>query len=313
MADGQWRTPEDVAHATHTHGRYVHEWLAAQAASGYAEYDPATGRFRLNPVQAMALAGRDSVFDAPSGLSVASAVLADVGVIADAFASGRGLSLADHHPDLRTGTLRFFRGNYLAHLVPHWLPALDGVEAKLSRGIDVADIGCGGGATTILMAQEYPASTFVGFDSDEASIALANQAAARAGLGERCRFDVATAKAYPGSGYGLVTTFDALHDMGDPAGAARHVLETLDRDGTWMIVEPFAHDRLEENLTPIGRVFYSASTAICLPMSRSQEVDAGLGAQAGEGRIREVVTAGGFTRFRRAAETPVNLIFEARR
>lgn len=312
MADSEWRTPEQVAEATGTHGRYVREWLAAQAASGYAEYDPTTRRFRLNPVQALAMTGRDRIFDAPGGLLVPGTLIAELDVIAKAFASGQGVPWGDHHPDLAEGTLRFFRGNYLTNLVPAWLPALDGVEDKLRAGVSVADIGCGGGGSTILMAQAYPASTFVGFDSHEPSIAMANEAAAEAGVADRCRFEVATAKEYRGSGYALVTVFDALHDMGDPTGAAAHVLETLDRDGTWMIVEPFAHDRLEDNLNPFGRVFYSASTLMCLPVSRSQEVDAALGAQAGEARLREVVAAGGFTRIRRAAETPFNMVLEAR-
>ncbi len=312
MADSQWHTPQQVAEATQTHARYVREWLAAQAASGYAEYDPATGSFRLTAIQALALIGKEHLFDAPAGLLAAASVLADVDVIADAFQTGRGLAWGDHHPDLTEATLRFFRGNYVMNLVPNWIPALDEVEERLLEGISVADIGCGGGASTVLMAQAYPASTFIGFDSHERSIVLANQAAVNAGVADRCRFEVATAKDYPGSDYGLVTVFDALHDMGDPVGAAARVLQTLEPNGTWMIVEPFAHDRLEDNLNPIGRVFYSASTTICLPMSRSQEVDAALGGQAGEARIRQVVTAAGFTRFRRATATPANLVFEAR-
>ncbi|MBW3561351.1 MAG: class I SAM-dependent methyltransferase [Actinobacteria bacterium] len=312
MDDSDWHTPEQIAEATDTHARYVHEWLAAQAASSFAEYDPATGRFRLTPVQALALTGRHGIFDAPAGLLAAASVIADVDLLCDAFTTGRGLAWGDRHPDLTEATLRFFRGNYATHLVPDWIPALDGVEDQLRQGTRVADIGCGGGASTILMAQAYPASQFIGFDSHGGSIDLAKQAAAEAGVADRCRFETATAKEYTGSGYGLVTVFDALHDMGDPTGAAAHVLDTLTADGTWMIVEPFAHDRLEDNLTPIGRIFYSASTTMCLPMSRSQEVDAALGGQAGETRIREVVTAAGFTRFRRAAETGINLIFEAR-
>jgi SAM-dependent methyltransferase len=312
MDDSDWYTPEQVAEATGTHARYVREWLAAQAASGFAEYDPPTGRFRLTPVQALVLTGRNGIFDAPAGLLAAASVLADVDLLCDAFTTGRGLAWADHHPDLTEGTLRFFRGNYATHLIADWLPALDGVEDRLHQGVRVADIACGGGATTILMAQAYPASEFTGFDSHDRSIDLARKAAAGAGVADRCRFETATAKDYPGSGYDLVTVFDALHDVGDPTGAAAHVLDTLTTDGAFMVVEPFAHDRLEDNLTPIGRIFYSASTTVCLPMSRSQEVDAALGAQAGESRIREVVTAAGFTRFRRAAETGVNLVFEAR-
>ncbi len=313
MADSSWQGPEQVAEKTATDVRYVREWLYAQAASGYAEYDAASGRFRLSPEQAMALTQELGPFFAPGGLQAAASTLADVGVISDAFRSGRGVAWSEHHPELTEGTLRFFRTNYIANLTRSWLPALDGVDDRLRAGTMVADIACGGGGSTIVMAQAFPASSFVGFDSDERSIALARTSAVAAGVEGRCRFEVAAAKDYPGSDYGLVTVFDALHDMGDPVGAAAHVLETLAPDGTWMIVEPFAHDRPEHNFNPVGRIFYSASTTICLPLSRSQEVDAGLGAQAGEERIREVVTAGGFSRFRCAATTPFNLVFEARR
>ena len=288
------------------------EWLSAQAASGYAEYNAASGRFRLTPEQAFALTSEDNPLFAPGGIQVAASTLADVGLVADAFRTGRGVGWGEHHPDLFEGTLRFFRPNYIGNLTQRWLPALDGVEDKLKAGTTVADIACGAGASTIIMARAYPASSFLGFDYHEESIAMARKSAAAAGVAERCTFEVATAKEYPGSGYGLVTVFDALHDIGDPTGVAAHVLQTLAPDGAWMIVEPFANDRLEDNLTPVGRIFYSASTTICLPVSRSQEVDAGLGAQAGEARMRQVVTAGGFTSFRRVAETPFNLVFEAR-
>ncbi len=312
MADCRWRVPEQLAERTRTDLRYVREWLAAQAASGYAEYDAASGRFRLTPEQAFALTSEDNALFAPGGVQVAASTLADVGLVAGAFRTGRGVAWGEHHPDLFEGTLRFFRPNYVANLTERWVPALDGVEEKLLAGTSVADIGCGAGASTIIMARTYTASEFVGFDYHEESIAMARRSAAAAGVSARCSFEVATAKDYPGTGYGLVTVFDALHDMGDPTGVAAHVLSTLAPDGTWMIVEPFAHDRLEDNLNPVGRIFYSASTTICLPVSRSQEVDAGLGAQAGEARLRQVVTAGGFTRFRRVAETPFNLVFEAR-
>lgn len=312
MSDSRWITPEQLAARTGTDLRYVREWLSAQAASGYADYDAASGRFRLGPEQALALTSEDNPFFAPGGLQAAASTLADLGLISDAFRSGRGVAWGDHHPDLMEGTLRFFRTNYLAHLTQYWLPALDGVEDKLRAGTTVGDIGCGGGASTIIMAKAFPASSFFGFDYHEESIAKARKSAAEADVTDRCTFEVATAKDYPGTHYGLVTVFDALHDMGDPTGAAAHVLDTLAPDGTWMIVEPFAHDSLEDNLNPVGRIFYSASTTICLPMSRAQEVDAGLGAQAGETRLRRVVTAGGFTRFRRVAQTPFNLVFEAR-
>ena len=312
MADSHWYAPDQVAEAAGTDPPYVREWLAAQAASGYVDYDPDSGRFRLNPEQALALTSEDNPMFAPAGLQAAAALIADVDLVADAFRTGRGLAWGQHHPDLTRATMRFFRTNYLANLTQYWLPALDGVEDKLRAGTTVADIGCGGGASTIIMAKAFPASRFFGFDYDEASIALAREAAAEAGVTDRCAFDTATAKQYPGSGYGLVTVFDALHDMGDPTGVAAHVLDTLDAHGTFMIVEPFAGDVLEDNLTPVGRIFYAASTTICLPTSRDQEVDAGLGAQAGQARLREVITAGGFTRFRRAAQTPFNLILEAR-
>jgi 2-polyprenyl-3-methyl-5-hydroxy-6-metoxy-1,4-benzoquinol methylase len=296
MADCHWLTAEELAERTGTHLRYVREWLAAQAASGYADYDPSSGRFRLTPEQAFALTSEENPLFAPGGLQVAASTLADVGVIADAFRRGRGVAWGEHHPDLVEGTLRFFRPNYIGNLTRHWVPALDGVEAKLRTGASVADIGCGCGPSTIIMARAYPASRFVGFDSHEGSIVKARQAAVDAGVAERCRFDVATAKDYEDGRYDLVTVFDALHDMGDPAGVAAHVRKTLAPEGTWMIVEPFAEDRLEDNLNPVGRIFYSASTTICLPVSRSQEVDAGLGAQAGEAKLRDVVGAGGTSR-----------------
>lgn len=312
MADSEWRTPAEIAEATNTHERYVREWLAAQAASGYAEYNPQTAEFRLTPVQALTLTGRGGIFDAPGGLLAAASVLADVETLSEAFASGRGLSWGEHHPDLTEATARFFSGNYRTHLIQDWIPALVGVEEKLRDGIKVADIGCGAGASTILLAKAFPSSTFLGIDYHAESIDLARESAVKAGLEDRCQFEVATGKDYPGSRYGLVTVFDALHDMGDPTGVAAHVRQTLADDGTWMIVEPFAHDRVEDNLNPVGRIFYSASTTICLPMSRSQEVDAALGAQAGEATIRDVVTAAGFSHFRRATESPINLVFEVR-
>jgi SAM-dependent methyltransferase len=312
MADCNWLTAEELADRTGTDARYVREWLAAQAASGYAEYDPTSDRFRLTPEQSFALTNEDNPVFAPGGLQIAASTLADVGLIAEAFRGGHGVGWGEHHHDLIEGTLRFFRPGYIGNLTQNWIPSLDGVEAKLRNGASVADIGCGCGASTIIMASAYPESRFVGFDNHEGSIVKARQAAADAGVADRCRFDVATAKDFEDGGYDLVTVFDALHDMGDPAGAAAHVRETLAPDGTWMIVEPFAEDRLEANLNPVGRIFYSASTTICVPVSRSQEVGAGLGAQAGEAKLREVITAGGFTRFERVAATPFNLVFEAR-
>jgi 2-polyprenyl-3-methyl-5-hydroxy-6-metoxy-1,4-benzoquinol methylase len=232
--------------------------------------------------------------------------------LAENFKSGAGLGWHEHHHSLFEGTERVFRPGYAANLVAAWIPSLEGVEAKLKNGARVADVGCGLGASTILMAKSYPKSEFVGFDYHEGSIESAKQRAKDAGVGPRIRFEVSSAKSYPGTGYDFVTFFDCLHDMGDPAGASAHVRSTLKSDGTWMIVEPFAGDKLEENLNPIGRAFYGASTLLCTPASLSQEVGLALGAQAGEKRLREVVTSGGFTKFRRANETPFNLVFEAR-
>jgi len=312
MADGRWVRPEELAEATGTHQRYVSEWLAAQAASGYAVYDAETSRFRLTPEQAFALTSEGNFLSVLGGLQLAAATIADIDLIVNAFRTGFGVGWGEHDPDLVEGTLRFFRSTYATNLVQGWIPALDGMEAKLRGGARVADLGCGCGATTILMARAYPESSFIGFDYHAGSIARARQDAATAGVEDRCCFEVATGKDFPGRDYDLVTMFDALHDVGDPTGVAAHVLDALAPRGIWMIVEPFAHDRLEDNLNVIGRIFYSGSTTICLPLSRSQEVDAGLGAQAGEARLRQVVTAGGFRNFRGVAETAFNLVFEAR-
>ena len=230
----------------------------------------------------------------------------------EAFKSGEGMGWHEHDHELFHGTERFFRPGYAAHLISEWIPALSGVEARLKAGARVADVGCGHGASTVLMAQAYPKSKFAGFDYHEGSIQTARARAREAGVADRVDFEVAAAKDFPGSGYDLVTFFDCLHDMGDPVGASRHVFSTLAPEGSWMIVEPFANDRVEDNLNPIGRVFYSASTLLCTPASLSQEVGLALGAQAGEARMRSVVTQGGFSRFRRATETPFNVIYEAR-
>ncbi len=301
-----------LAKQTGTAERFVREWLAAQAASGYIDYDAANDLYAIAPEQAMVLADDESpVFLAGLFESLYAMMVAEP-KIREAFRTGKGVGWHEHHPCLFSGTERFFRTGYRAHLVQEWLPALDGVVGKLERGATVADIGCGHGASTIIMAQAFPNSRFVGFDYHDASIARANEAAGEAGVSDAVRFEVASAQDYPGSNYDLVASFDCLHDMGDPVGAARHVLQTLAPDGTWMIVEPFANDQLADNLNPVGRLYYAASTMLCTPASLSQEVGLGLGAQAGEARLRGVVEDGGFTRFRRATATPFNLILEAR-
>ena len=304
--------PAELAGRTGTVERYVREWLASQAAGGYVNYDPASGRYSLSEEQSFALAEEGSPAFLPGAFQLATSALKAEPRVSEAFRTGAGVGWHEHDPGLFQGTERFFRPGYVANLLSSWIPALDGVEEKLRRGARVADVGCGHGVTTVLMAEAFPHSTFAGFDYHGPSIEQARRAAERAGVGDRARFEVAAAKEVPGRGYDLVTFFDCLHDMGDPAGAAAHVLASLAADGTWMIVEPFANDRVEENLNPVGRIYYSASTLICTPASLSQEVGLALGAQAGEARLREVVSRGGFTRFRRAGETPFNLVFEAR-
>jgi SAM-dependent methyltransferase len=305
-------TPAELAERTSTHQRYVTEWLAAQAASGYVSYDPTSGRFFLSEEQEFALAHEDGPMYLPGAFQVMVAAVKDEPKVTEAFRSGAGVGWHEHDPDLFAGTERFFRPGYAANLVSAWIPALDGVQAKLEAGAQVADVGCGHGASTIIMAQAYPHSRFVGFDYHQPSIERAQKAAAKAGVADRCRFQVAPANAYPGAGYDLVAIFDALHDMGDPVGAAAHIYQTLAPEGTFLLVEPYAGDRLEDNFNPVGRAFYAASTLLCVPHSLSEGPGTALGAQAGERRLREVATAAGFRRFRRAAETPFNLIFEAR-
>lgn len=312
MGDGRPTTAGELADRTGCDERYLREWLATQAASGYVEYDAGSGRFHLTPEQALALTSEDNPFFAPGGLQVAASAIKDVDLVASAISTGGGIAWGEHHSDLFDGTDRFFKPNYIGNLVDGWLPALEGVVDKLDAGARVADVGCGYGSSTLLMAKAFPRSTFVGFDYHGPSVEAARVAAEKAGVADRCGFEVGTARDYPGEDYDLVTFFDSLHDMGDPVGAAAHVRGSLAGDGTWMLVEPSAGDRLEDNLNPVGRIFYAASTMICLPVSRSQEVDMGLGAQAGEARIRDVVKRGGFRRFRRAAETPFNHVYEAR-
>jgi SAM-dependent methyltransferase len=301
-------TPADLAKRTSTHERYVREWLSAMAAGGYVTYESATEEFSLSEEQAVALLDADL----PGAFLLAQATVKSEPRITDAFRTGKGVGWHEHDPALFEGTERFFRPGYAVNLVPTWIPALEGVQAKLEKGGRVADVGCGHGASTILMAKAFPASRFVGFDYHEGSIEWARQVAKREGVGDRVSFEVASAKDYPGAGYDLVAFFDSLHDMGDPVGVGSHVRRSLGPDGAWLLVEPFAHDRLEENLNPVGRMYYAASTMLCTPNSLAQEVGAALGAQAGEARLKRVATQAGFTRFRRAAETPFNLVFEAR-
>ena len=304
-------TPGELASRTNTTERYVREWLNAQAASGYVQYDPASGRYSLTEEQAVALADDASPAHVLGAFQIIQSMFRDEPKITDAFRSGRGVGWHEHDPALFEGTERFFRAGYKANLISSWIPALNGVEPKLKAGARVADVGCGLGASTILMAQAYPKSTFVGFDYHSGSIEAARRRAEAAGVSDRVTFDVASAKDYPGI-YDFVACFDCLHDMGDPVGAAQHVRSTLERDGTWMIVEPFAGDRVEDNINPVGRIFYAASTFICTPGSLAQEVGLGLGAQAGPARLREVITAGGFSHFRVATQTAFNLVLEAR-
>lgn len=305
-------TSVDLARATKLNERLIREWLAAQAAAEYITYDAKSGKFSLSPEQAMVFADEDSPVFMAGGFELLSAAFKDEPKVMKAFQNGLGLGWHEHDVCLFRATERFFRPGYNANLTSSWIPALDGVEAKLKAGAKVADVGCGHGASTVLMAQAYPQSSFSGFDYHGPSIERAKQAAIAAGVGERTDFETASAQTYPGDGYDLVCIFDALHDMGDPVGAAAHIRKSLKPDGTWLLVEPFAHDDLADNLNPIGRMFYGASTMVCTPASQSQDVGLALGAQAGEGRLRKVAEEAGFTRFRRATETPFNMVFEVR-
>jgi 2-polyprenyl-3-methyl-5-hydroxy-6-metoxy-1,4-benzoquinol methylase len=304
-------TPDELATRTGTTVRYVREWLDAQAAAGYVTYDPKAARYSLPAEQAFAFADDDSPASVPGAFHIARAMWSSLDKMESNFRTGAGLEWGHQHSCLFEGTERFFRAAYIGNLVTAWIPALDGVKAKLEAGAQVADVGCGLGASTILMAKAFPRSTFRGFDYHGGSIDLANARARAAGVADRVSFGVAKSTDYPGTGYDLVTHFDCLHDMEDPVGAARHARKTVAKDGTWMIVEPVAGDKPEDNHNPVGRVFYSASTLLCVPHSLSHDGPA-LGAQAGEARLRQVVTEGGFTRLRRATETPFNMILEAR-
>jgi SAM-dependent methyltransferase len=305
-------TAAELAAKTKTDSRYIREWLSSQAAGGYVTYDGKADRFSLSEEQAFALADENSPAYLPGAFELALGALAAVPRIADSFRSGAGMGWHEHDAQVFHGCEKFFRPGYAANLVSSWIPALHGVKGKLEAGARVADVGCGKGASTLLMAEAFPKSHFFGFDYHDKSIEAAGESAHKQGLADRTTFAVASAKNYPGKDYDFVAVFDCLHDMGDPVGAAKHVRESLSQEGTWMIVEPFANDELKDNLNPVGRVYYSFSTLLCTPCSRSQEVALCLGAQAGEARIREVVSSAGFTRFRRAAETPFNIVYEAR-
>ncbi len=311
LAEGA-ATPDQLAERTRCHARYVAEWLRGQAAGGYVDYHPASGEFSMSPEQAYALTDPEGPVYLPGGFVLALGRLRAEPEIAEAFRTGAGFGWHEHHEDVFTGCDLFFRPGYRAHLTTSWIPALDDVQAKLLAGARVADIGCGLGTTTVLMAQAYPDATIVGSDYHDVSIELARKRAAEAGVIDRVTFEVASAQTFSGRGYDLVTSFDCLHDMGDPVGAARHVRDTLAADGTWMIVEPAAQDRVEDNLGPVGRIYYSASTMACLPNALSQPGGYALGAQAGEAAIRQVAMDAGFTRFRRAADSRFNVIYEVR-
>jgi len=305
-------TAAEFATAAGMNERYLREWLSHQAASNYLSYDPSTRKFELPPEQAMVFAIEDSPVYMAGAFEVMAAMLENQAKVEPAFKTGAGVAWGDQAGCLFCATARFFRPGYQNNLVGNWLPALDGVVDKLHRGAKVADVGCGHGWSTVLMAKAFPKSQFIGYDFHQSSIEHAAAHAREHGVTANTRFEVGTAKEYPEKDLDLVTFFDCLHDMGDPAGAATHVRQSLKPNGSWMIVEPMAGDRLEDNLNPVGRLYYGGSTMICVPTSLSQEVGAALGAQAGETKLREVITAGGFRSVRRAAETAFNMILEAR-
>ena len=311
LAEGP-ASPDELASRTSTDERYLREWLASQAAGGYVTYDADSGKFRLTAEQAFTLAQEDSPAYLPGAFELALGSLAAVPRISESFRTGAGMGWHEHDDQVFHGCEKFFRPGYAANLVSNWIPAMPDVFERLQAGGRVADVGCGIGASTLLLANAFPQSQCFGFDYHDKSVEAARASARRQHLEGRAVFEIATAKSFPGKDYDLIAFFDCLHDMGDPVGAAKHVLHALRQDGTWMIVEPFANDLLKDNLNPVGRVYYSFSTLLCTPCSRSQEGSLCLGAQAGEAKIREVVIAGGFSRFRRAAETPFNIVYEAR-
>jgi SAM-dependent methyltransferase len=312
MGDGTPVTAKKLAKKTGTTERYIREWLNANAAGQLVQYDAEKDEFYMTPEQAMVMAQDDSPVHLPGFYHMLASVVKDEEKLTKIYKSGKGMGWHEHEKGLFEGVERFFRPTYLANLVSSWIPALEGVEAKLKDGARVADIGCGHGASTLLMAKAYPQSRFFGFDYHRPSIDKARKKAKEAGVADRVTFAVASAKDFPGKDYDLVAFFDCLHDMGDPVGAAKHVKKTLAKGGTWMIVEPFAKDDAAGNHNPVGRIFYSASATICVPCSLAQEVGLGLGAQAGPVRMEAVVKKGGLTHFRKAAETPFNLVYEVR-
>lgn len=305
-------TSQDLADSTGMDERYLREWLSANAAAGYVNYDAAASQFSLSPEQAVIFAAEGHPACMQGFFQAVMSVYIDEPKLTEVFRSGKGLAWSDHSPCLFCGTERFFRPMYAMNLLDAWIPALDGVREKLEAGAKVADIGCGHGSSTIILAQAFPNSTFHGFDFHEPSIEHARERARAAGVAHNTIFEVVTAKAFPGKNYDLVTIFDALHDMGDPVSAARHIAESLSETGTLMLVEPFAGDSLEENMHPLGQIYYSFSTMVCIPASKSQEVGLGLGAQAGQKKLTEVLNAAGFSQVRRAATTPTNLVLEAK-
>jgi ubiquinone/menaquinone biosynthesis C-methylase UbiE len=304
-------TPEELAERTGCATRYLAEWLRGQAAGGYVSYDAATGQFSLTPEQAFCLADPDGP-DLPAACRTVTGYLRAIPQLTEAFRTGAGVGWHEHDDEVVVGCDAFYRPGYVAELVPNWIPALDGVEARLAAGGRVADVGCGLGSTSVLIAEAYPRTTVAGSDYHEASIELARKRAAEAGVSDRVGFEVATAQGFSGTGYDLVTMFDCLHDMGDPVGAARRVREALAPDGVWLLVEPAAGDRVEDTFNPVGRLYYAGSTFLCVPNALSQEGGQALGAQAGEAAVREVAAQAGFTRFRRAAQSAFNLVYEIR-
>ena len=312
MGDGVPVTPADLAKKTGTTERYVREWLNANAAGKMVEFDAKEGKYFMTPEQALVLALDDTPVHLPGFYHMLASLMKDEEKLTEIYRTGKGMGWHEHEKGLFEGCERFFRPNYLANLVSSWIPALEGVEAKLKAGARVADIGCGHGASTLLMAKAYPKSKFFGFDYHAASVETAREKAKAAGVSDRVTFAVASAKDFPGKDYDLIAFFDCLHDMGDPMGAAGHVKSALAPGGTWMVVEPFANDEATANHNPVGRIYYSASATICVPCSLAQEVGMGLGAQAGPARLEKVVRGGGFTHFRKAAETPFNMVLEAR-